>query len=138
MRRWIAGLLAVMALSAGAVSVGAGAASASVQPNIVCPGNTVCLWQTATLSGNFTPLVPGVDGNKWLATTVVTSTGARIHAGSLRNNTTSIVWVYAKDTGGMLCISANKPATLNGLYGFVQIKTGVSSCKGQTLPKPLP
>jgi hypothetical protein len=127
-----------MALSAGTVAVGAGAASASVQPDITCPGNTVCLWQNDDLTGNFTPLFPGVDGNEWLSTNVVAPNGAKNHAGSVRNNTTDIVWVYAKDSGDDICISATKFATLDRMYGFVQIKTGVSSCKGQTLPKPLP
>lgn len=85
MRRWTAALLAAAALSAGAVSIGAGAASAAVQPDFTCPGNTVCLWQNANLTGGENSLVPGVDGNKWLSTTVVKANGGKVHAGGVRN-----------------------------------------------------
>lgn len=135
MKRWMIGVLTGCALVGGAV--GAGAANAAVQPNFTCPGNTVCLFQTNNFTGGENSLVPGVDGNKWLSTTVVTSTGGKVHAGSVNDNTTSIIWVYNKSNGSNECLGPGKHS-LNGSFGFIQIKPGVTNCKNSSLPMPLP
>jgi hypothetical protein len=145
-------VILVSLAAAGAVSVGSTAAMAapataswpaaktalaSVAPAFTCPGRSVCLFSGDKLNGSV-QLVPPNEFGRWVPAVVATQNGKKVHAGSAHNNTKGIFWVYSITTKARECIGSGKRPDLNHTYGWIYVKEHTPSCKGQSLPEPLP
>jgi hypothetical protein len=155
-RRRAAVLAAGIALlAAGGATASAQAATASVPQHVAvaqsatapsspdvdftCPSATVCLFPNDNYTGNY----PGWGGPAELATDVwngewysfADAAASDPNPGSLNDNSNSVMWIYAKDAGVLVCLTPGKYVP-DHAYGYFYIQYGVTSCG--TAPEPLP
>lgn len=103
----------------------------SVSPDFTCPSRTICLFQNDDFTGAVLTCATDVCRGAWFSTTV-----GGVHAGSVNDNSNSILWTYDKQDNVLACWEPGRHV-LSHTYGFFRVAFGVTSCIGAPVP-PLP
>jgi hypothetical protein len=149
-------LMAAALLTSGGVAASAQAATVSSHDHAIvtrpttrlspaidfmCPDRTVCLFPNDNYTGNY----PAWGGPAELATDVWNGSwysfsdadASNPNPGSLNDNSGSIIWIYAADSGNPpVCLPPGK-YVLDHAFGYFYIEYGVGSCPSSA-PGPLP
>lgn len=104
--------------------------TSDVSPDFTCPDRTVCLFQNDDFTGQVLTCATDVCRGAWFSTTV-----GGVHAGSMNDNSNSIVWVADKQAGVEKCFGPGRQP-LDHMYGFFRAEFGVPSCPGTVPPLP--
>ncbi|MEO6890984.1 MAG: peptidase inhibitor family I36 protein [Ktedonobacteraceae bacterium] len=124
------------AASAHAASVSASTDALTTAPSAVpanafsCPSRSICLYHNENGTGARIACATSVCRSAWFSTTV-----GGVHAGSIFDNSGSIVWVADRQAGAEFCLSPGA-WNLHHSDGFYWVEYGVGSCPGNIPPLP--
>lgn len=94
----------------------------SVQPIFTCEAEYVCIFQNNNYTGDYKVFQESSYADECLSTTV-----GGAHAGSVNNNTKSILWVYDHEDDLIYCLPTGR-YVLGHSYGYMYIDYGVANC----------
>ena len=120
--------------SRGAMVTRSITAPSPVQPDFTCASPTVCLFPNNDFTGNYpawggpAELAADVWNGQWYSFSQANASNP--NPGSLNDDSNSVMWVYAKDSGARWCLTPGK-YVLAHTYGYFFIEFGVTSCPPQ-------